>query len=1068
MSSVREETLIDVIRNRADAEPDRVLYRFLDGDGLEATTRYSELHARSAAVGAHLQRLGAAGERVLIVLPPGLDYIAAFFGCLYAGAVAVPLNPPEVADSSSYARRLASVGKSCSPKLAITSHAWRATLAEAPRSEAPTETVWIEIESALAGESASWIDPGAGADTMAFLQYTSGSTGDPKGVILTHGNILANQRMTAATFGGSSETVQVGWLPMFHDMGLIGNLLYPLWLGARAVLMSPQTFIAQPVRWLEAISRFGGTISGGPNFGYDLCVKRVRPEQLTGVDLGSWQVAFSGSEPVRAETIDRFSERFGASGFRRESFLPCYGLAEATLFVAGTLAGRGPRELRVGERRLVGCGAPSSGCAVEIVAPDSGRRCADGEEGEIWVGGPSIGRGYFGRPQLTREIFEATLPDRPTQRFLRTGDLGFVVEGELVITGRLKELIILRGRKLYCHDVEFATEAADPAIRPGRSVATALPNDLGEETLAIFVESAEGDRPRAEIAQAIRRRIAEEFSVQPAVIVFLPPNSVPKTTSGKRQRGALRQAFLDGRIAVVEQLRGTGAQRREAAPPTNDTEAAIHAVMMETLELAELSIHEDFFAELGGDSVSANAVVAALRQRFSVALPLRSLYDHPTVQLLASEIDRRRATGDVAARRNPAGFDPYLYRETELDPEITLEPFGAVDVGALHRRAFAEGGTVLVTGATGYLGPCLVARLLRCTEARVVCLVRGDGQARAMERLQQRMQSYGVWRDEDTARIEIVLGSLELPRFGLSDTAFRQLARRVDAIFHNGAQVNFLHGYDRMRATNVGGTRTVLQLAASEQPKLVFYSSTQGIYSAPTPDLVFGESDEPTGVNALAKGYSKSKWIAEKLMRAAQARGLPITLFRIGMVSAHSHNGVGAGEPILDSIVVGCVQAGCAPEANVWFDMVPVDFVAAALVELAGRPESIGGLYNVNNPVPIHVTRLFELIRTLGYELPTLPFKEWKARIMRAGRDNALHPFLALIEDLEFAPYRPRFQCDRTTSALTGSGIECPDVSTSLLTTYFEEHHRNGRVAKPPSPPRDLEQARDGGGAVVG
>src|SRR6185369_12042553 len=412
--------------------------------------------------------------------------------------------------------------------------------------------LWLDTE-ALCADGPNALDrepePGPEPGDIAFLQYTSGSTGTSKGVMVTHANLLDNLDRIRIAISQTPESVVVGWLPLFHDMGLIGNVLLPCFVGSDCVLMSPAAFLQKPARWLQAIHRFRGATSGGPNFAYDLCARSVGPEVREGLDLSSWKVAFNGAEPVRAETLRRFAEAFAPCGFRRAAFVPCYGLAEATLLVT---AARG-----AADAEPVSCGALPAGGEVLVVEPESGVPCTGEAVGEIWVSEPSVAAGYWNRPEETRATFGAVLRDGrgSTLRYLRTGDLGFVRGGELVVAGRLKDLIILRGRNLYPQDVERTAEQAHPALRAGGGAAFSI-EEQGEERLVVVQEverrfSAGGGL--GEITDAIRRAVAEEHGVRVAGVALLRTGTVPKTSSGKIRRRESRARDLAGDLEILHQ-----------------------------------------------------------------------------------------------------------------------------------------------------------------------------------------------------------------------------------------------------------------------------------------------------------------------------------------------------------------------------------------------------------------------------------------------------------------------------------------------------------------------------------
>jgi acyl-CoA synthetase (AMP-forming)/AMP-acid ligase II len=571
-------TWIEVLRLRASgAEPDRPAYLFLDDGEREGEIRtYRDLERRALALGAALQERGLAGKRALLLLPPGLAFVDAFLGCLCAGVVAVPAYPPTSdRPTDRTLPRLRAIAADARPAVVLTTSALAGFITPLA---AALGAACLAVEEVASDLASSWSDPGVSPDTLAFLQYTSGSTATPKGVMISHGNLLANEAMIQAAFEQSAESLIVGWLPLYHDMGLIGNVLQPLYVGAPCVLMSPIAFLQKPRRWLEAISRYQATTSGGPNFAYDLCERRIGPADREGLDLSSWQVAFDGAEPVRDESLERFARAFEPCGFRRSAFYPCYGLAEATLFVAGggrrvepvvadfdaealsadrvvpAADGQSGRSGRGGRRqRLVGCGHAWGEETLVIADREKGTECPPGQVGEIWISGPHVARGYWKRPEDTARDFAAELqgPEGVRGPFLRSGDLGFLHDGELFISGRAKDLIILRGRNLYPQDLELTAERSHGSLRAGCSAAFSVEKPGGDEHLVLVLEVDRGTDPAEyeKIAEAIRVAVAREHEARAEDVVLLPPGSIPKTSSGKIQRHASRAAFLAGEPA---------------------------------------------------------------------------------------------------------------------------------------------------------------------------------------------------------------------------------------------------------------------------------------------------------------------------------------------------------------------------------------------------------------------------------------------------------------------------------------------------------------------------------------
>jgi acyl-CoA synthetase (AMP-forming)/AMP-acid ligase II len=561
-----------LLRRRAARSPDRCAFTFLaDGEGREQVWTYARLDHRARAIAARLAQLGAGGQRVLLVYPSGPEFLAGLFGCLYAGAVPVPAYPPR---PNRTLIRLQTIVADSQPCLALTQADTLARLQHRIEANPYLKCLaWLagdEVDDALASQ---WGEPHIAPDMPALLQYTSGSTSEPKGVVLGHRRLLQNSSIVQAAFEVSEESICVGWLPLFHDMGLIGNVLTALYTGIPAVLMSPEAFLVKPFRWLQAISRYRGTISGGPNFAYDLCARRITPEQRQSLDLSCWEVAFCGSEPIRPETLDQFAHVFAPCGFRREAFYPCYGLAEATLFVAGGARSEAPDTLCVdaralergviqpaatdvpGSRTFVSCGRSWGDHNIAIVDPETRTLCPPGHVGEIWIAGPCVADGYWRRPQETEETFQAFLADANAGPYLRTGDLGFVDAGSLFISGRRKDLIIVAGRNHYPQDIEQTVERCHPDLSAGNCACFAV--DRGDREAVVVV--AELDRHSVRVApaeldpvfRAIRQSVAEIHELSLDSIVLLPPASIPKTSSGKIQRHLCRRQYCDGLLKVV-------------------------------------------------------------------------------------------------------------------------------------------------------------------------------------------------------------------------------------------------------------------------------------------------------------------------------------------------------------------------------------------------------------------------------------------------------------------------------------------------------------------------------------
>jgi amino acid adenylation domain-containing protein len=664
-----------LLRWRAEHQPDRLAYRFLlDGDEDEVSLTYAELDQRARAIAAWLEESGASGERAIMLYPPGLDYVAAFFGCLYAGTVAVPAYPPDPARLERSLDRLGAIAKDAEPLLALTTSETMAAIGTLADSSGgwtlPASVATDEIPS---GAASSWKPPAIDADSIAFLQYTSGSTATPRGVVVSHGNLMHNSGVIHQAFGHSPDSRGVSWLPPYHDMGLIGGFLQPLYGGFPVTMMSPVDFLRRPVCWLRAVSRFRATTSGGPNFAYELCVRKVGPEELVDLDLSDWHVAFNGAEPIRVQTLERFATAFEPAGFRREAFHPCYGLAEATLMVTGGVPWSAAGDSEASRAtRAVSCGRSAADQRVVIAAPATGERCGPAEEGEIWVAGPSVARSYWA-PELSREVFQGRLADTGEGPFLRTGDLGFLRDGELFVTGRIKDLIVVRGRNHYPQDIELTAQRSHAALRPGCGAAfTVQDGDRDDLVVAweLAAEAAEGDGD--EVARAVRSAVAHEHDIQVRTVVLLPRGGIRKTSSGKIQRGLCAALYAkeelgghvydlceDSERPGVGGEPGVGDRSRLLAAPAEQRRALLREYLCSRVAAAcdvtkgEVDPVQPLLA-LGVDSLAVIAIGRAIEDDLGVALPVAELVGSADLEGIVRRLEEKISAASTVRPATPA------------------------------------------------------------------------------------------------------------------------------------------------------------------------------------------------------------------------------------------------------------------------------------------------------------------------------------------------------------------------------------------------------------------------------
>jgi len=730
LTNTAVSSLVGLARQRAQYRPDHPAYVFLSGDQLsQSRLTYSELDLRARSIAGVLQGLKARGERALLLYPPGLEFIAAFFGCLYAGAIAVPAYPPRL---NRNALRIVSIAQDSQASLILTTNAVLLRL-DALAAHAPelAKLRWFPTDN-LQAPGGDRQDFYADGQALAYLQYTSGSTAAPKGVMISHANVLDNSAYLAKAFRHSAEDISLSWLPHFHDLGLVHGILQPMYSCFPGYLIAPMSFLQRPLDWLRAISRFRVTHSDGPNFAYALCVDKITSADKKDLDLGSWRMALNGAEPVFPETIERFSTAFAACGFKRIAFYPAYGLAEATLVVSGGKKGPDLTYCSVvssaleqnkvlfadvgapGARTLVASGCFAPPMQVEIVDPESCRKCAQDTIGEIWVAGPSRALGYWKQPEETERVFGAALAHDSEHTFLRTGDLGFILDGNLFITGRLKELIIIRGRNHYPQDIERTARESCPEILFGAG--TAFSVTVGTEERLVLIQELKR-RQKVDVEQFFRRAraaILEEHEVQVHEIALVHAGSIPKTSSGKTQRGLCRKEFLEGTLQVISRSQAEAGSQDEtvetgsARPPdAEDIQVWLRSRIASRIGIVagEIDVHRPLL-HLGMDSLNAVALAHDVEARLGIVWQAATFLEDVTVRELArraaeqlekaelrKEIKEIHVPGRGTKTEYPLSFGQQgLWFLHQLSPEssaynivqaITIR--SSVDVQALRR-----------------------------------------------------------------------------------------------------------------------------------------------------------------------------------------------------------------------------------------------------------------------------------------------------------------------------------------------------------------------------------------------
>ncbi|MGD1205804.1 thioester reductase domain-containing protein [Mycobacterium seoulense] len=977
------ETLIDHLHKWEALTPDKTLFRFVDDEGREQEHyTYQAFAERTRELAAYLTTEAGLrrGDRALLVYPPSLEMVAAFYACARIGVIAVPVSPPLPMSFESGLAKLAFIARDCQAKAVLSTkqfeYDYRLLLNHLdggspwPDAQRPPELPWFGTDGTQEFGGAPVPDtPGP----VLFLQYTSGSTSDPKGVVVTHANVIAN----ASAFTGGE--VLVSWLPQHHDMGLISAYLFILLVGGTTHAMSPLDFLKRPSAWLRLISDVRATHTPVPNFALELCLRedKLPTSELAGIDLSCLESIVVGAEPLRAGTFTRFRERFAPYGLDPNALTGAYGMAENTLIVSL----RGRQTLALNKRALeqnlarvekaqpqnsnqapvVSCGKPIDGNVVRIVDPESGRALGEGRVGEVWLDGPSKGGGYWNRPELTTEAFAARIPGDDEHTYLRTGDLGFLYEGELFVCGRSKDLIIVRGVNCYPSDIEGIVERSAPEVRGGCVAAFAVEHDE-QEALTVVAEVR--DAQALPDGKALARAIRRHGHIDPHAIAFVPPHSIPKTTSGKIRRSSTRQLWLDGELPVLATYTHQPHERPDATNGpldrfrnliesydlTGEEDCSFADLGIDSLALAELRADLQALLEEHGAGDLAEEVNTRLLQRLTVAEFFRLIGQFGAGS--GQPLDAlRRALDQISAE-----YEAYEVARMRADAQLPLPALPPARSGAPD--------DILLTGATGFLGPFLVASLLGRTSHTVHALVRATDETHGLDRIVASLRKARLWSPaleaEVRERVRVVCGDLAEPQLGLGEAGFRRLAESVGTIVHNGALVNYVRTYDALRPANVIGTHELLRLAMTAHRKTFHLVSSTFIYGWSVKPVV-GESDANLEMNALDFGYSQTKWVAEQLTFAAQRQGLDVRIFRPSLI-APTGAGFGSQDDILVRTMAFMIEHGVAADALNQLSLLPADLIADHIVALMDLPADAGTVFNMTADDYYNLTDLTRIL----------------------------------------------------------------------------------------------------------
>ena len=1060
--------LLEKLRSDAENMPDRVVYDFLDCSVepfLHDRVTVGELYERACDIAAELRRRGAKpGDRAVIFSMQDKGTVFAVYGCMLAGVIFTVLPPP--IDEGKIARFI-SVLKSCRAKFLISN----AELEAGSDGKAKSELVKKAFLQAVTlrrvytdriparrekGDCFHTFSP----KDIVYLQYTSGSTSEPKGVMVSYGNLTACFELCDEIFHfvGMEENNLASWVPFYHNIGLVVAIFIPLLPKKGTSYFIPTLqFLHRPEIWPRVLADCRVNVTAAPNSAYDAIARLITPQKAAAYDLSHVTHLINGSEFVNARTVDQFCSRFSLP---HNAFAPGYGLSECVC--VATLASRdyravtvSPEAYREGRfvpvkgpgKEIVSVGRPAGDIRIAVIRAD-GTLCEPDEIGEVCLQGSGVCCGYWENPKES-ERFHTVIEGLPGE-YYRTGDMGVMYDGCLYLTGRAKEMLILNGKNIFPGDI--ALLLAEQGM--GASLeAVGVFSVLGKEgEQAVLCAECDEKAGFSVLASQINRIVAKAMGFSFSDIVFVRRGTLPRTDNRKIKTLETRSRYEKGTLQTLFCTKGTPPAETElpelsaVSPDASDEElrTLVRTAFQKLLPTASFGDDESFL-ELGGDSLRLMELVCGVEQSIGRETDLREIAVDPTVAGIAGYLGR-------FLRGETQEHFVDLAAECVLDETIRPEKEYLCAPEECHK--------VFLTGGTGFLGAYLIRSLMGRREKgiHVVCHVRAASPEAGMARIVKNMESYGIWQEEYRPFIEIVTGDLTLPRLGLSEEDWRRLTQECDLVIHNGALLNFVYPYERMKPANVGGTAETLRFACEGRAKYYHYISSYSVYDNPSHFGKDAPEDDPLlSPEGYFLGYSETKWVAEHLVAIARKRGLRTAVYRPGDITGTLGTGVWKLEDLVSRSLVGCIQMGCTPDVDVKLHLTPVDFVADAVTAIAFQSACVGKAFNLLNHTLMSQQEIARTMRELGYEAEPLPYDVWCARLAACPTDNVLRILSCLFTDRgtgaglmeRYSCDQPLYRTDNADALLKGSGVLCPPVDRTLLRSYLRHFAACGYIPEP-------------------
>lgn len=943
MSNTKEASLATLLRTQSERFPERRLFTFLNLQGeIVESYSYQSFEKHTNFLAATLQAEGKIhyGQPVLLLYPPGLEMIAAFFACIKMGAIPVPIPPLSISGVAKNLDKVFFIAAECGANVILSDdiqaaryHTSSHGLNNIPRFD------WVNTPQ-IKGELN---DFEIRHNPLLFLQFTSGSTRDPRGVMVSHANVIHNG-LGYINLMPDDPFIGVSWLPHYHDMGLIGHYLFVIIAAGSMYKFSALDFLRRPLLWLEAITRFGATSTSAPNFAFEYCLRedKLPVGSLHQIDLSSLKEMMNGAEPAWAQTINKFFKKFQPYGLSVQALTVAYGLAEHTLCVSCL----GRKQIQISSElnstqssKLVSCGSPLPGLTIKVVDPSTLEIKTDAEVGEIWVDSPSKAVGYWGKPELSENVFRARTIDIEDERsYLRTGDIGFIQNGELYVCGRLNDMIVIRGANVFPSDIEAVIESNFPAIEAGRVVAFGtIHKTSGASGITVLIEARAVEQV-PNLAQ-IHHIIVEACQVPVHTLAIVPRGTIFKTTSGKIARQKCKWQWLKGEVKVQKSINPVDVDistleiedyldaLMTVRELDSDQMVTIGQLGLDSLDLVTLNLKIEALAQ------ECNLFNAELSNTLSDLRILQSITINE-VKLLAKKI----RAGNIDLKLLSKMYNNAL-ESVEENERIQMREDAILPEDIRPKSNFVPPPhrIILLTGGTGFLGSFLAESLFRLTTDKVLLLVRAKDIDHAKRRIEKVLKKAGVSAEKlpdiFNTRIELLCGDITLPKLGLSEAIWSNIVSRVTTIYHCGAEVDYVKPYSKLRSANVMGVLEILRLACTGIPKELHHISTTFIFGWTVHANVL-ENERNLNMEGLNFGYSQSKWVAEQLIFEAHKRGVKVNVFRPSLISA-SKNGQYMQGDITTRVIGYMMRQGISTNAINQLSLLPVDVTANNIVAIA-------------------------------------------------------------------------------------------------------------------------------------